>query len=98
MAAFFTVKVSVKDQQKFQEYAKQATETIKEFNGEPILRGQFSHVIAGNEDPHQFIALVKFPTESSLMKWYESDQYQAIIPLRDEAADVVISSYVIPDS
>jgi uncharacterized protein (DUF1330 family) len=39
------------------------------------------------------IVVIEFPDQSTLDLWFESEKYQALIPLRDKAADVVITTY-----
>jgi uncharacterized protein (DUF1330 family) len=92
MSAFFVATISVKDREKFADYASQAYETIKKFQGEPILRGKAEGALDGNVD-HQIIGVSRFPDMETLNEWYESDEYQALIPLRDEAADIGIIKY-----
>ncbi len=36
--------------------------------------------------PHQVIALFEFPDSATIDTWYNSDEYQALVSLRDEAA------------
>jgi uncharacterized protein (DUF1330 family) len=49
-------------------------------------------VLAG-EHPHENTVVIKFPDQPTLQQWYNSNEYQGLIPNRDEAADVVIISY-----
>jgi len=43
------------------------------------------------------LVVVKFPSSEALSGWYASDEYQALVPLREEAADMTIVSYEIPE-
>ena len=95
MTAFFVATVTVKDSGKFQDYAKKAATTFAEHGGELVLRGQADGVLAGSAD-HQAVGIVKFPNKDALSAWYKSTAYQAIIPLRDEAADMTIVAYEAP--
>ncbi len=95
MAAFFVSTVKIKNKEKFQQYAKQAAETFATHGGEPVLRGQFDTVLAG-EDDHDMVGIVRFPDRNALSSWYDSDEYQALIPLRDEAAEMTLVVYSEP--
>ena len=95
MTAFFVANVKIKDPQKFQEYAKKAGETFATYGGEPVLRGKVEEVLAGNAE-HQAVGIVKFPDQEALTTWFNSDAYQAIVPLREEAAEMVIVTYTVP--
>ncbi len=95
MAAFFVSTVTVKDKEKFQQYAKRAAETFAPHGGELVLRGQFDAVLAG-EDNHHAVGIVRFPDRAALSAWYGSDEYQALIPLRDKAAEMTLVAYSEP--
>ncbi len=95
MTAFFVATVKVKDPEKFQEYAQKAGETFAPHGGEPVLRGKAGDVLAGQID-HQAVGIVRFPDQGALSAWFNSDAYQRIIPLRDEAADMTIVTYSVP--
>lgn len=95
MTAFFVSSVIVKDPVKFQEYGARAVATMEPFGGAIVKRGLVKSVLAGKAD-HQAIGIAEFPDLQSLNNWHESDAYQALIPLRDEAADLTIVSYEVP--
>ena len=69
-----------------------AIETMKSFGGELVLRGEAEGALVGSVN-HQFVGIAKFPEMASLNSWYESEAYQALIPLRDEAAETAIVKY-----
>lgn len=96
MSAFFVATVSVKDGEKFKEYAAKSAETFRPFSGELVIRGKFVGTFVGNAG-HQATAVVKFPNLDALESWYASDAYQALIPLRDEASDITIVKYEVPE-
>ena len=50
---------------------------------------------AGEAD-HRAVGIVKFPDKEALAAWYASDAYRALIPLRDEAADMTLVAYSVP--
>lgn len=95
MTTFFVATATVKDPQKFQEYAQKAGETLAPHQGELVLRGKKDDVLAGHAD-HQTVGIIKFPNQDALKAWFNSDAYQAIVPLRDEAADMTIVTYSVP--
>ena len=95
MTTFFVATATVKDPQKFQEYAQKAGETLTPHQGELVLRGKKDDVLAGHAD-HQTVGIIKFPSQDALKAWFNSDAYQAIVPLRKEAADMTIVTYSVP--
>ncbi len=92
MAAFFIVNLSIISAEKYQEYSAQVPETMKPFGGKPVLRGKASGVLVGANE-YQAVGIVEFPDLDSIDAWYNSPAYQALIPLRTEAANVVITKY-----
>ena len=96
MTAFFVAVVTVKDPARMQEYSQKAAETFKPFGGEMVMRGKAGEVLAGGAATHQATGIASFPSMQDLKAWYASDAYQAIIPLREEAAEMTITTYDMP--
>lgn len=59
--------------------------SMEPYGGKLMLRAKVEKVIHG-PIPHQVIALFEFPDSAAIDTWYNSDEYQALVPLRDEAA------------
>ena len=92
MPAFFIAQIRLKDDEKFQAYAAQAKAIVTEFGAESIARGKLMGAIAGDVS-HNAAAIIKFPDMQKLEAAFASDAYQAIVPLRNEAADITIVKY-----
>jgi uncharacterized protein (DUF1330 family) len=92
MPAFFVATNSIKDSEKFEEYVPKAIETIKSFGGETLLLGKADGALTGSVN-HQFVGITRFPDMTALNNWYESEAYQALVLLREEAAETVIVKY-----
>lgn len=93
MSAFIIINVVIKNPEKFSEYVEQSLATLAQFGAEPLAKGKFMGEVSGSGVSHQMAAMVKFPDLESIDKWYSSDAYQALVPLRDESADVTIIKY-----
>jgi uncharacterized protein (DUF1330 family) len=39
------------------------------------------------------VVVIEFSDQSTLDNWYGSEKYQSLIPLRDKAANLVITTY-----
>jgi uncharacterized protein (DUF1330 family) len=96
MPAFFIVTITVKDADKYQTYSQSVGETLKPFGGKGVLRGKAQGALVGTLD-HQMAGIIEFPDLESIDAWYNSEAYQALIPLRTEAADVTIIKYAVPN-
>lgn len=92
MSAFLIATLTVKNPEKLQEYAEKAGPTFAPFGAEMLIKGKHQGTYAGDAS-HSTAAVIKFPNIEQMDAWYHSDAYQALIPLRDEAAEVVFSKY-----
>ena len=95
MSAFFIATVTIKDAEKFTEYGGKAGATFAPFGGKLLTKGKAEKTLAG-ESSHQTAAIVSFPDMAALEGWYQSPEYQALIPLRDSAADMTLVAYAVP--
>lgn len=64
------------------QYKEKAAPTLKPFNGEFIAKGEIE--VLHGESSHPLKAVIQFPDKDSARNWYNSDAYQAIIPLRNK--------------
>lgn len=96
MTAFFVATLDIKDPEKLQEYSAKAGKTFAPYGGALAMRGKTEQALVGNAT-HQAVGIVRFPDMASLNNWYQSPEYQALIPLRDAAADMILVSYNEPN-
>jgi len=92
MAAYLIGHITVKNPDKWKVYVEGVRKSLIPFEAEVVFRGKRAAVLAG-ELPHENTVVIKFPDQPTLQQWYNSDDYQGLIPNRNEAADVVIISY-----
>lgn len=90
MSVLVSATVQMKNPEKFKEYASKVPETMGVHGGKMVARGKLSKPLAG-EYNHQVEALFEFPTQDAAQAWYDSDDYQALVALRNEAAHVNIA-------
>lgn len=95
MTAFFIVTTTIKDPEKYQAYVQGVGQTLAPFGGKALLRGKAVGALAG-ELTHQTAGIIEFPNIDALNGWHASEAYQVLIPLRVEAADMTITSYIVP--
>ena len=84
--------ITVKDAEKWAEYRSQVPATLEPWGAELVLRGQRVAVLAG-EHSHPDVVVIRFPSQEAITNWHSSAAYRALIPLRQQAADVVLLSY-----
>ena len=92
MPAYVIGHIRVKDPAKWIEYRDQVPETLTPWGGEIIFRGRCLDVLNGAH-AYTDVVVLRFPDAAAVAGWHASPAYQALIALRDEAADVFLTSY-----
>lgn len=92
MTAYVIGHVTIKDEEKWVEYRDQVPATLTPWQAEIVLRGK-SAVVLGGAYRHTDAVVLRFPDIESATQWHESSAYQALIPLRMQAADVDLVSF-----
>lgn len=92
MPAYLIGHITVKDPEQWSIYVDGVKKSLLPFAAEVLFRGRLTSVLAGDL-PYQLTVVIRFPDQATLQEWYHSEDYQAIIPVRDRAADVVIVAY-----
>jgi uncharacterized protein (DUF1330 family) len=91
-SAYLIGHIKDRNQDLWTEYVEGVRQSLLPFEAEIVFRGKCAAVLAG-EYPYDLAVVIRFPEQSIVQSWYRSEAYQALIPLRDRAADVVILSY-----
>jgi len=86
MSAYVIVNNSPKDPEKLKEYGSQAGPLVKAYGGELIISGAVTDVLHGSND-HGRCVILRFDNAEAAKTWYNSPEYQAIIPTRNEGTD-----------
>lgn len=92
MTAYLIGHITVKDPKAWGQYVEGVRFSLLPYDAEVLFRGRRSAVLAGIHD-HELIVVIRFADQDTLRSWFLSETYQALIPLRDRAADVTIISY-----
>ena len=90
--AFVVGQMTVKQPEKWAQYRSQVLATLVPFGGELVFRGEQVQSFLG-VNPHPDIVVIRFPSLADAQNWHACATYQALIPLRNEAADVVLTTY-----
>jgi uncharacterized protein (DUF1330 family) len=91
-SAYVVGRISVKDPDRWAEYRARVPDTLVPWGGELVFRGRRAAVPSG-EEPHPDIVVIRFPSLEAANAWHASPAYQALVPLRLQAADVVLAMY-----
>ena len=92
MTAYVIGNITVKDPEKWAEYRSLVPETLAPWGAELVLRGKEAKVLSG-QYCHTDTVVIRFPDTGSVAGWHNSPAYQAIVPLRTQAADVDLVSF-----
>lgn len=90
--AYVVGHITVKNPEMWAEYRSKVPETLAPWGGELVFRGKQIAALAG-ENPHPDIVVIRFPSTTALDQWFSSAAYQSLIPLRQQAAEMVLLSY-----
>lgn len=90
--AYLIGHISVKDPEKWAEYCRRVPDTVAPWGASLVFRGEAAQVLDG-EHSYTDTVVIRFPDRAAVDAWHQSSAYQAIVPLRKQAADVVIISY-----
>jgi uncharacterized protein (DUF1330 family) len=88
------VNVVVKDPAQFEAYAAKSRPVVAAHKGTPMFRGTNPTAFFGDQ-PYKMLIGFRFPSKSAIKEFYKSAEYQALIPLRTAAADMVFTAYDI---
>jgi len=83
MPAYVIAQMTVHDIDTYYNYASKVGPTVEAFGGK--LRAANDAEVREGSLPHLRTVIGEFPDLESLRSWYESDAYQAIIGLRQNA-------------
>jgi uncharacterized protein (DUF1330 family) len=96
MPAYVVVLIKIKNPEKMAEYAKAAAPIVAKYQGKFVTRAPIVESLTKNSDFERFV-LIEFPNPDIPRVWYNSPEYQALIPLRDEGAEMIFSLAVTAD-
>ena len=91
-AAYVVGHLTVINAEKWAEYRNQVPATLEPWGAELVFRGEQVAILAG-EHPYSDIVVIRFPDTEAVNGWHSSPAYQALIPLRQQAAEMVLISY-----
>lgn len=92
MSACVIGHITVKDEEKWAQYRAQVPATLAPWGAELLFRGQFSGILDGDHR-HTDTVVIRFPDRAAVDAWHGSAAYQALIPLRRQAADLDLLTF-----
>lgn len=96
MPAYLIGHINVRETAHWEQYRRSVPSTLARWGGELLFRGRLAEMLSG-ELPYSETVVLRFPDLASIDGWHRSAEYQALIPLRRSAADVLLASYEADD-
>ncbi|BES73467.1 hypothetical protein RE428_44850 [Marinobacter nanhaiticus D15-8W] len=92
MAAYLIGQIQVHDEDLWKQYVEGVAASMVSIDARILFRGEKQGDLAGT-NPRDRAVVIEFANANELDRWFNSESYQKLIPLRDRAADVVITHY-----
>ncbi len=92
MSALMVSRIKVKDPAKLKQYLQDVQKVAAPYGAEMVFRGKRDKTIAGDDD-NAMVVVVKFPDAASIDNLFSSEAYQPLVVLREEAAEMHMTSY-----
>ena len=89
MAAYLVGNFKVTNVEGFTEYRNLVGKTIADHGGEYVVADAKSVPMEG--DPAHLSVVLKFPDMDALKGWYDSPEYQEILPLRLDNSEGIVT-------
>ena len=86
MAAYFIAQYVVKDPALYQEYTVGAGPAVAKYGGEVVVFDVAAETAEGTSPGPQSV-VIKFEDTDALRKWYDSEDYQAVVGKRLQATE-----------
>lgn len=82
MAAYAMVEITVNDNEGMGPYREKVADTVAAHGGKYLILGGETEVLEGNIGQHPTKVLLEFPSMDAARNWYNSAEYQEILPAR----------------
>lgn len=83
----------LKDPDAFQDYVQKASVLMQDYEVEVVVRGKFIEAMRGDPKGPHIAAVFRYTDRESVERFYSSEAYRQLIPLRDAACDMEIQLY-----
>ena len=85
MSSYFIALIDIHDPLRYEQYLAGFDQVFSKFKGKVIAVEDNPRILEGNW-PVGRTVVIKFPDDSELRKWYDSDEYQNLARIRKEAS------------
>jgi uncharacterized protein (DUF1330 family) len=85
MSAYVIANVDIHDQTGYANYSAQTPDSIARYGGRFVARGGEAQKLEGGWEPKR-VVIIEFESLEQARRWYQSDDYQRLASLRQQAA------------
>jgi uncharacterized protein (DUF1330 family) len=85
MRTYVIAEIQITDPVAYDDYRPLAAASIARFGGRFIVRGGKADLLEG-EPPPERIVVIEFPDADTARRWYNSEEYQAALKIRQAAS------------
>ena len=85
MAAYVIANIDVRNPDEYARYSAQVPASLEPYGGRFVVRGGNVDVLEGEWRPR--VVVIEFPDAGAARRWYQSEAYQAILPIRQANSD-----------
>ncbi|MEO1193215.1 MAG: DUF1330 domain-containing protein [Pseudomonadota bacterium] len=85
MTAYVIALVDVQDPEHYKNYTAKTPDLVAQYGGQFVVRGGDTEVLEGSL-LGQRVVVISFPDRAAAKTFYESEAYQAILPIRKAAS------------
>jgi uncharacterized protein (DUF1330 family) len=97
MAAYMIVFATISDREKFiSGYGRAAGELVEKFGGRYLVRAPGAEVLEGELDPGSSVVISEWPDKDAALRFWNSDEYQAVKKLREGIANAHVAIVEAP--
>ena len=95
MPALTVARMTIKDPEKFHNYASRAPDTMETYGAEFVYGGKVDKCLSGGDADHVLTVIYKFPSLEAVNDWFASQSYQLLLSKLGGVADMEITSYEV---
>jgi uncharacterized protein (DUF1330 family) len=81
MSAYFVVELEITNPAAMQPYRDAVSATVEQYGGRYLVLAGATELIEGGPEPKR-IVILEFADTASFKRWYDSPEYQKILPAR----------------
>ena len=81
MPAYFVAEIEITNPAAYEPYRAGVPATIAQYGGRYLTRGAATELLEGGPEPKR-IVILEFADTAAAERWYNSPEYQKILPLR----------------